>query len=460
MDNESLERIRQMTKDKITVANFQENEHMKEDKNNNLFNVKRIAIVACLGIILANGIIFEKDVKAFIKYCFAAGSAADIAAENGYVEETDMNFIDTQNELTSSETDMIVNDVDVSVKIDEFLMDDINLSTNFSFKFDDKIKEFLDLDNLQFIFLPDLVIFDEENRIISTNYSSKDVFEQICKEYNLNYNYEDYTLTTGNIRNYGIIDRNNSENLIKYGINCETQSKCFPNSKELNFVFTKIKLEKYNEYNGEDINNGEYLKSKSVVLTGDWRINVKVPEKMYNRPKHEYQVVSTSNPNINITYAIASESGFKFSAIVSNVKLEWEEDEIPFFKEFNELYDLMKEGKITEEEYHIKTNEISSSDEYQEASRKFHRENDAITTNYMDFADDEEKSIDKITHITNSKGKKFDKFTGSTGTISTEEGTIEFSGTYEMTKSDATDELTFTVIYYGEPVEIKLEKIK
>lgn len=458
MDNESLERIRQLTKDKITVANFQENECMKKYKK---FNVKRIAIAACLCLILTSGIVFQKDVKAFIKYCFAAGEAADVAAANGYVEETNMNFIDTQNELTSSESDIVLDDIDVSVKIDEFLMDDINLSTNFSFKFDDKIKEFLDLDNLQFIFLQDLVVYDEENRIIATNYGSKDVFEKICKENNLDYDYNEYSLSAGILRSGSVIDRNNSENLIKYGINCETQKGCFPNSKELNFVFSEIKLEKYNEYNGEDIENGEYLKSKSVVLTGDWKINVKVPEKMYNRPKHEYKAVSISNPNISLSYAFASESGFKIGVVVSNVKLEWEMTEMPFGLEKEELFNQRENGEITEDEFNTKMDELTSTDEYREASRKFHRENDAITTDYFNFADNEEKSIDKITHITNSNGKQFEKFNGESSTISYEEGTEEFSGTYfEMTKSDATDELTFTIIYYGEPVEIKLERIK
>ncbi len=460
MDNESLERIRQMTKDKITVAIFRNDENNNEYKKNKFFNIKRIAIVACLCIILTSGIIFEKDVKAFIKYCFGAGEAVDLAAEKGYVEETNMNFINTENELTSSESEIVIDDVNVSVKIDEFLMDDINLSTNFSFKFDDRIKEFLDLDNLQFIFLPDLVIYDEENRIIASDYGSKDVFEQICEENKLDYDYDQISLNDNPRRSNSINERNRTENLIKSGINFETSNKCFPNSKELNYVFTKIKLEKYNEYNGEDINNGEYLKSKSVILTGNWKINVKVPEKMYNRPKYEYKAVSISNPNIEVSYAAASESGFKFDAIISNLKLEWDSSELPFGKERDELYEQKKAGKITEDEYNKKVEEITSTEEFRIADRKFSRESEVIRTSYVLWEDNEEKSIDKITHITNSKGKKFEVPDSSIRTISYEEQKEQFIGTFEMPKKEATDELTVTLIYYGEPVEIKLERVK
>lgn len=459
MDRESLEKIRQMTKDKITVSNFQNSDFMKEEKNNTIANMKKIAVV-CLLVVLGSGIIFQNDIKAFVKYHFGS-ELVDMAAENGYVEDVDMDSIDSQTTLNHDKSGTVIDNVDVSVKVDEFLMDDINISTNFSFKFDDKIKDFLNLDNVQFIFLYDLVIFDEENRILGCDIYSEENFERICKENNLDYDYDEFTLNDNPRRSGGIVDRKIEENLFKFSLNFEAISKYFPASKELNFAFTKIKLEKYEDYTGQDINNGEYLKSNSVILTGDWRINVKVPEKMYNRPRSEYKAVSISNPDITISSAIASETGFRFNAIIKDPKPINVEDFL-YWKDLETLFKARDSGEITEEEYNQKNNELTQSEEYDIAYKKFSRENEIVTTDYWNFADDEEKSIDKITHVTNSKGKKFDA-TNSSGRqkiISTDKYVWEFFGKCEMTQKDITDKLTVTLIYYGEPVEIVLEKIK
>lgn len=458
MDRESLERIRKMTKDKITVSNFQNSEFMKE--NNKKINLKKISIVACCILVLTTGVVFGKEIENFIKYYFGIDENINKAAEKGYVEDVNMNPIEEETILTHDNTGEIIDNIDVSVKIDEFLMDDINLSVNFTFKFDDKIKEVFDLDNLQYISLPDLIIFDEDNRILSSNCSKSD-FEKICEQYNLDYNFEDYYLNNNPTSSYGINDHNKEENFVKYGVNFLASDKCFPNSKELNFVFTKIKLEKY-EYNVENVENGEYLKSNSVTLTGDWKVNVEVPEKMYNHQKTEYKVASISNPNIAVSYASASETGFKFKAILSKVKTEVH---LPFEEYKNELFEQKESGKITEEEYNKKMNELTSTKEYDTAYKKYMRENEIITTDYIFFADDEEKSIDKITHVTNSKGEKFKISTSSTAAVNFEEVYLketdyEFIGTFEMTKYDATDKLTVILIYYGEPVYIELEKIK
>lgn len=412
MDKETLERIRKMTKDKITVSNFQNSDFMEEYEKKKIINMKKI-VVACLVLILGTSIIFQNDIKAFVKYHFGPNKLIDTVVENGYIEEVDMNSIDSQTTLNHEESGTIIDDVDASIKIDEFLMDDITLSTNFSFKFDDKIKEFLDLDNLQFVSLQDLIVFDEENRIVLSN-CDKETFERICKQYNLDYSFEEDYLNLNTSYDSFLNDRIKEENLVKYCFCFHAENTCFPNSKELNFVFSKIKLEKYEDYTGQDIEKGEYLKSNSVILTGDWKINVKVPETMYNRPKSEYKVVSISNPNIMVSCAIASETGFRFNAIISKVE-------------------------------ESKTNKFDA---------------EMITTGYWYFADDEEKSIDKITHITNSKGKKFQAPTSTTAPIYPENDKYTFTGTFEMALKDATDKLIVTLIYYGEPVEIELEKIK
>ena len=45
-------------------------------------------------------------------------------------------------------------------------MDDLNISTHFTFEIDTKINETFDLDILRYIELKDLIVTDEENKIL------------------------------------------------------------------------------------------------------------------------------------------------------------------------------------------------------------------------------------------------------------------------------------------------------
>jgi len=452
MINKENEKILENVKLKISISNFEEEEKLDMKKNNK--NILKIGTVACCMLALTTGVVFAKEIKNFIKYYFV-NDALNKAAESGYVENVDMNAIKEDTTLTHEESGKIIEDVNVSVKMDEFLMNDLNLSTNFTFEFDDKIKEVFDLENLQYIFLTDLIVFDEENNILASN-CDKEEFEKRCKQYNLNGNFDEFissgmpVASSNSLANY-----NKEENIIKYGFDFQTTDAFFPCSKELNFVFTKIKLEKFEEYTGQDINNGEYLKSDSVILKGDWKINVKVPEKMYNRPQNEYKVVSVSSPDISVLNARATETGFIVYAILSNVK-EVDFAQRPFEKEYMELVKQNQEGKLADDEFNKKVNEMVSSEDYREATRKFDRENETITSTYMYFAEDEERTIDKITHIANSRGEKFE--TSSVSTVNLGNNKYRFSGKFEMTNNDVTDKLTLTLIYQGGPVYIELEK--
>ena len=136
MDKESLERIRQMTKDKITIANFQNDEDMKENKNNKIYSIRKIAVVACCMLIFTTGAVFAKEI---MKYFFG-NEILDKAAESGYVGEINSDVVEEETILENNNTGIVIDDVDVSVKFNEFIMDDFTLSTNMTIEFDEKIK--------------------------------------------------------------------------------------------------------------------------------------------------------------------------------------------------------------------------------------------------------------------------------------------------------------------------------
>ena len=66
-------------------------------------------------------------------------------------------------------------------------------------------------------------------------------------------------------------------------------------------------------------------------------------------------------------------------------------------------------------------------------------------------------------YVETSDGKRFEVSRNGENGLSVPAGTgqIEnYKQTFDLTKYDATDEITVIVEFYGEPFEIKLEKIK
>lgn len=439
------EKILEKVKLKISSSKFDEKENIELKRKNK--TVYKYVSVACMTVILTTGVVFAKDIENVVKYYFGYNELINEAAKNGYVEDVDMNTIETEETVIQNNEGKVIEDVNVSVKVDEFLMDDVNLSMNFTFEFDDKVKDIFDLDNVQLLKLQDLVVFDEEHKMLFANCNKND-FERMCKEYDLDYTFEEYYINCNPSVTGTLINYDKEKNIIKYNINLEAQKYYFPNSKKLNIVFSKIMLERYIN-NGEDVNNGELLENKSVIFTDKWNIILDVPEKMYNRENVKYKAVSISHPDFEFVSAIASETGLKFEAIVSNVNAFYEEND------YEKLIESYMSGQITEEEFKNKT-----GDSAKVAVNNYMKSREIIRTDYADYLDDEENTINNITHIENSKGKKV-KMEDSTLAIidfKKDKNKYEFYGTFGITQYDATDKMEVVIIYYGEPVYIELEK--
>ena len=111
-----------------------------------------------------------------MNYFRGLGKGIDTAIENGYVENPGMDYIESNTTL-SKETGTIVEDVKVDAKIEDFLMDDLILSTQFSFEFDETIHNYIDLNNINDVTINDLFVRDEENRLIYS-VNDKEIFEK------------------------------------------------------------------------------------------------------------------------------------------------------------------------------------------------------------------------------------------------------------------------------------------
>ena len=321
--------------------------------------------------------------------------------------------------------------------------------------FDEKIKEVFELDKLQHIAIKDLMILDEENRILLTTGTESD-FNRLCKEYNLSQKFaqwgEDYyNCPFGK----GIVSHDKETNTIKYNIDISASDRFFPKSKKLRFVFSKIYLERFEEYTGQNIEAGEYLESYAVTLKGDWMFEVDVPEKMYNRTKIGYEVLSIDHPNMEVYASEASETGFELGVIVTGEV----EPEFPQFEYLNEITDKYKNGELSDDEFNQKYNEFAKTEEYQETMNEFHNEREPIR-NWTFFMDPEmENKLDYVSNIKNEKGKVFYTAFRMQRHEFIEGNKFDYFDVYEKSKSDLTDKLTVTLFYRDEPVTIELKKI-
>lgn len=448
MDRDSIERIRQMTKDKITVSNFQKDQNMS-NKNRRL-SIRKIASVACICLVLTSGIVFAKDIQEYIINKFKLGKGVQTAIENGYIAETNNDYISCNTNVVSPQSEELLNDINLGIKINTYLLDNSNLSLEIKYKYDNKLKELVNINNLQGIELLDLIIIDDEKRILyDGGVGNKEVFENYCKENNLNYTFGN---CSENYLNSGLNMFESSdeslENEKSYIYNFYVEDENYPKSKKLNLIFTKISFKEFPD--------------KNVVLNGNWNIELDIPEKMYNRVEGNYSVIKCENDNFDIYAAKLTETGFELGLKINGLEnpeypTELAEEE----KRFYESVRAQEGGRIPRDTTEAKTKFYKESpyiELYENYYTKHFPTSIEAVRLYMPWIEETEGC-----YIQTSNGNKF--YISESGCAKqrnsfNEDGTYEFYNKFDMTQYDATDNITAVIELYGEPVKIELEKIK
>ena len=418
----------------VAISNFEEEygnqNNTLEDKSiwrNICIMKKKIISVICAILILLSGVAFATNIDT-IKEFFNSrglGKGIDSAIEQGYIEDPKMDY--KESDVTvEKEAEIILDNIKIDVKIDDFMMDDLNLSTQFNIKFDDKINDYIDIDNLHNIKLEDLIVTDEENRIIFCG-AEKEDFEKYCKENGLNFIFGE---TNENYMNCGLnyfpTYHDKENNYVKLNYNMYTDE--FPKSKKLYFSFEKILLTE---------NEGQDGSKKEVLLKGNWKIDVDVPEKMYNRTEEYYKVVSCDKDNLDIYTAKVTDTGFEIGITVSNVSR--------VKTKFDELSNW---DNITEKDY------------VEETNKNYVISNDRFI--YIDTDEVQGITTEEIGCVINENGEKFECTLSPSRKQNAnfiDGNKFDFYETYGMTKKDATDKIKVVLLYYGEPFTIELEKI-
>lgn len=405
--NTLAEQIELPIKYKNIVRNTLNNEKI-EWRGYNL--KKKLIATICTGITLMSGVAFATNFDKIIN-SFNLGKGIDTAVENGYIAETDMEYLNSNSNVTDGNNEVILNDINVEAKISDFIMDDLNISTHFEIKLDSKINETIDLDNIDNIMFKDLNITDEENRILfSTN--------------------DEETYFNCGINSF--IDSHNKENgIINFTYNIYTDNDNFPKSKKLNYKFTTIELQ-----TGEN----------KILLIGNWNIDVDVPEEMYNRTKEYYKVISCDNEYMNIYTTTLSETGFEIGMTINNIKK-------PEEGYFNQNWKTLV---VTENNTEPKENATYMNMD------EFEKWFDTLRPIRLLPYNNKENEMDGVSYISNENGEKFYASTSPSRRHNCnyiDGDKYNFYETFELTKYDASNKLKLVLYYWGNPVTIELEKI-
>lgn len=390
------------------------------------YSMKRKIIAALSGsLIFISGVVFATNYDRIIS-SFGLGKGIDNAAENGYIEYTNINYVDSNAKVKDNFNENRIENIKVEAQINDFLIDNTNISTHLSLVFDEKIKKFFEFYEESDIKLKDLIITDNEKRILYCE--NENVFKKFCKENNLNYKLDEYNENVFNCGiNSFIEEYNEKNNTLKLTYNIYTEDEKFPSSRRLNFNFSNIELKN---------------KNKSLNINGNWNMTVDVPENMYNRTDESYKVVNCSNDNFEVYKCIVSNTGFELGVIINNI----EKPEYPA--------ELLKAQLNIANKYKAKKSEkwaeLISKSPYKEMYDNYNKRNTPIDVENND-----------LTYIKNSNGTKFECSMSPSRKYNREwleNNKYDFYETFNMNKYNASDKITVVLDYYGEKVIIELEK--
>lgn len=371
---------------------LKENKNKSKTLNSHFNNFLKFATVCCGCLILTTSVVFAKDISNFFNNFFNNSKGIDTAVENGYLLEPNMNY---------------TNSSEVETKIENLLMTDYNLSFTINMKF----KNNLNLENIEKINLPDLMITDNENKILYCENEEK--FNKFSSEKNLNYTYKEFNdnyINTGS--NYYIKAKDLNSNEIQLVYNLTANN--FPKSKNININFSEIDL-----LNQTNINN-------SQKIAGIWNMNVDIPEKFYNRENITYKVKSCSNENINITQAIVNDTCMKLELVIKDKKIynDGDSQEDIKLKINNRLEELKKEF-TSGNETNLKLFDNNTYVETENGTKYYPSESSSEDSGYSnDFMN----------------------------------GTITYWQTYNLTKYQASPTLKLVLNYKNEEITIELEE--
>lgn len=407
MNNKGNNSILESLKINIAIDNFKSEcliEESSKIRKWKLENIKRTAIaIVCSCFLLASGITAAANYEKIIN-SFGFGKGLDKAVEDGYIAKPDMEYLESTVTIKNVNGDIIEKNAVIGLKVEDFLMDDVNLNTHFEIKIDEKVKKIISVSKLSDLQFGNIKITDEKGNRLDLE-SGINYFADLLDDNRINFTYNIY-------------------------------NKMFPKSTKLIYEIDSMIL-------ADD--------KTRIALNGNWKFEVNVPQYMYERTAIEYKVVSCDNSNFDVYLAKATDTGFEIGITISEVKtLE------------NPLEDLYKEynnGNITWEELENLEKEKRKESEFSKQYEEYLHSTIPIKIEIEDR--NSEDMISRTSYIETDKKDKYfcsmspgrknnQNFTDST--------TLDFYETFELTKKDATQKIKLRLMYNETPVIIELIK--
>ncbi|MBR3613792.1 MAG: hypothetical protein IKL55_01255 [Clostridia bacterium] len=431
----------------------------------------------CCSLIMVSGLVFADDIINFVKnkFDYRLGEGINTAIENGYIEEPDDDFLNT--EAIIEEYEEIKETINLGIKINSFLVDEnFGFNTEITFKFDTILNNYLnlfkeingnyDFENSYALELVDLIILDHNKKIVFLSSDvSEDQFNKFCLDHNLDYSFSDYSNDSYFTKLEGQVENHNkSTNSLKYIFNLNLNEE-FSKSESLDFYFTKITFRDKGVW-GSDKNQIDNQRYNNLILNGNWTLHFEIPEYMYNHEDIFYEVIGCENDNFEVYEARAHSTGFKLGLKIHNI------ERIPAPEYPNEFNDRLKEavkeledrgeypgsiGNTREEYVNLLGNEeyVLKYEEYLKKMREY-----SIVIDDLGLYPKWEHSSNDFTHLKNSNNIRFNKSTLNFNEDYINDSTLDYHPTFEMTKYDATDLITLVIYLADTPYEIKLKMIK
>lgn len=366
------------------------------DRHHKYFNLYKVAIIV-ICLLCTSGIAYAT--YNYVKNNFNRRKGIETAINNGYIMNVD------GEPVTSN---------DVSLKINQILLDDYNLDISFGLEF----KNMEIPDNVQAIKFESMLITDESNNILYHS-GNKEIFDEFVTKNNLNVSYKEYTdkyINSGLCIN--IIPDNKSSFML--ACNLSPFNATFPKSTKYNMYIENIVF---------SINNTD------KVINANWNLESSLTSDFQNRNlvKYTCQNLSDYNNIVNIdvvTYTTGT--NLKIEMKLSNDEIDAKKLKELIEKAKNENANLsnVKQNSKTETEYQIYNNKSAVYDFF------------------------------KDIFIENSLGKKFyptsNITTNKTFYISPNNTGITYLNTFDMTSYDYTDTIYLHFIYNSHEYNIQL----
>lgn len=237
--------IKEKVISKISISKFKEENKVIQKKKS--YKYMKYAMAACICLMFSTGIVFAKDIESYIKKIFNNSTEAiDSAVEEGYVQEIKDDF---------------TYDNGLGIKVDNVLLDDVNLIFSLSYKVEEN--------NIEDISINYFSLYTENGERIYQRDETNQAYVGIAK-----------SMEPGNLEK---ISEKNFKNTVISNL-WENRNEF----SELNIKITNLKI--------------IYSDGNTKSLDGNWEFNIKISDTFKQNNEINY-VFDGENEYIKSGYA-------------------------------------------------------------------------------------------------------------------------------------------------------------